>query len=294
VPLIGGIVNRPRSKMMKKTASLGGLVALAGLAVAFGAPAADEPQRDTRSPSFEQLIPRWDLGDQWVVETTSRPIQMRGETDAQTVCRPIQWQFAVQRFEKALADDCYRVEVKCLLEGAPQPTTVLWVDKKSLALRKIETQLPVPDGFQTITQSYEFSSGQPSPVLGPLTALPVDLPLFLGDQTKGMQTFTYETHDGPAETKKVGELGFAYQIEQQVTSVSSEEVKGLLNETFTKGLTKQPVVEVQLKSGQQQVRQLWQPGLPWPVYSKNGSTECRLVKVIPAEQKPDEEREPEP
>ena len=42
---------------------------------------------------------------------------------------------------------------------------------------------------------FEFSSGQPSPVLGPLTALPVDLPLFVGGEAKGMQTFAYETQD---------------------------------------------------------------------------------------------------
>lgn len=270
-----------------------GLVALAGLAMAWRALAADGPPAETRSPAatrsptFDELIPKWDLGDEWVVETTSRPLQIRDEAGPETVCRPIQWQFAVQRFEKTLADDCYRVEIKCLVEGAEQPTTVLWVDKKSRALRQIQTQLPTPDGFRTITQSYEFSSGQPSPVLGPLTALPVDLPLFVGGEAKGMQTFTYETHTGPPGTKKVGELGFAYQVEQQVTPMTSEQVKGLVHDSLTKGLTNEPVVEVQLKNGLQQVRQLWQPGLPWPVYSKNGSTECRLVKVTRAGQKAD-------
>ena len=271
--------------MQKKAVSLVAILAVGGLAGAFAARAADEPQRDTRSPSFEQLIPRWELGDSWIVETISQPLQMRGEASAESRLRPIQWQFAVQRFEKALSDDCYRLEVKCLAKGVPQPTTVLWVDKKSLAIRQIQTQIPVPEGFQTVTQSYEFSSGQPSPVLGPLSALPLDLPLFSGNQAKGMQTFMYETHTGPPGEKAVGELGFAHQVEQQVKPVATEQVKGLIHETYTKSLTEQPVVEVKLKSGEQQVRQLWQPGLPWPVYSKNGSTECRLVKVIPAKEK---------
>jgi len=272
--------------MQKKAVSLVAILAVGGLAGAFAARAADEPQRDTRSPSFEQLIPRWELGDSWIVETVTQPLQARGEVSAPSRLKPIQWQFAVQRYEKTLSDDCYRLEVKCLAEGE-QPTTVLWVDKKSLAIRQIQTQIPVVDGFQTVTQSYEFSSGQPSPVLGPLSALPLDLPLFSGDQAKGMQTFMYETHGGPAGEKAVGELGFAHQVEQQVEPVATEQVKGLVHETYTKSLTEQPVVEVKLKSGERQVRQLWQPGLPWPVYSKNGSTECRLVKVIPAEEKAD-------
>ncbi|MFH1268351.1 MAG: hypothetical protein ABIK89_21735, partial [Planctomycetota bacterium] len=103
------------------------LATWAALALAFGAFAAEPsqgdsatetssetPKRDTRSPTFDELMPRWDLGDRWVVETVSRPLQVRGETSVETVCRPIQWQFAVRKFEKALTDDCYRVEIKCL------------------------------------------------------------------------------------------------------------------------------------------------------------------------------------
>ena len=274
--------------MQSKAVSLVALLAVGGLVGTLGARAAEGPQRDLRSPSFDQLIPRWELGDQWIVETVSQPRQVRGESSAESRIRPIQWQFAVQRFEKALTDDCYRLEVKCLAEGVPRPATVLWVDKKTRAIRKIQTQIPVPEGFQTITQSYAFSSGQPAAVLGPLSALPLDLPRFSGGEAKGMQTFMYETHGGLPGQKEVGELGFAHQVEQQVTPVASEQVKGLIHETYTKSLTEQPVVEVQLKSGDRQVRQLWQPGSPWPVYSKNGSTECRLIKVIPAKEKTDE------
>ena len=268
--------------MHVKTALVAMVLALTTFAVALGAPAPEQLKPQTRSPTFDELMPRWELGDRWIVETKSRPLQVRGDTGPDTFCRPIQWQFAVQRFEKTLADDCYRVEVKCLLAGAAAPSTVLWIDKKSLAVRKIETQLPVPGGFRTITYHYEFSSGQPSPVLGPLSALPIDLPLFVGGEAKGMQTFAYQMHTGPAETKEIGQLGFAYNVEQRVNSIPSEHVKGLLNETFAKSLAYVPVVEVRLKSGNRHVDQLWQPGLPWPVYSKNGSTECRLVKVIPA------------
>jgi hypothetical protein len=269
-------------RMHTKAALLGAVLALATLSLALGAPAG-EPQRDTRSPTFDDLIPQWELGDSWVVETKTRPLQARSDTGPDTFCKAIQWQFAVARFEKTLADDCYRMEVKCLAPGAVQPSTVLWIDKKSRAVRKIETQLPVPGGFRTVTYNYQFSSGQPSPVLGPLSALPIDLPLFTGGEAKGMQTFAYQMHTGPEEAKELGQLGFAYHVEQRVDPSPSEHVKGLLNETFAKSLTAQPVVEVRLKSGRRQVRQLWQPGLPWPAYSNNGSTECRLVKVIPAD-----------
>ena len=259
----------------------GGLAALVGLAMVCFC-LADQPGAETRSISLQQLKPQWQLGDRWIVETRTQPVQTRRGIARQLAVRPIQWQFAVQRFEKTLDQDCYRVEVRCLMPGRPQPVTVLWVDRKSRALRKIQTQVPVPGGFRTMTENYHFAGGQPSPVLGPLSALPVDLPLLMGDQAKGMQKFVYETNTSPTGVKAVGDLGFAYEVEQQVAPAQPEQVKGLLSDTFSKDIGQRSTVEVQLKRFDRQVRQLWQPGLPWPVYTESGSTVSRLVKVIPA------------
>ena len=153
-------------------AALGSAVACLGLAA--------EQEDPERSVSLAQLKPQWELGDKWIVETQSRPVQVREELADQVAIRPIQWQFTVQRVEKTLENDCYRVEVRCLLPGPEQPATVLWIDRKSNALRKLQTQLPVPGGFRTMTENYHFADGQPSPVLAPINALPVDLPLLLG------------------------------------------------------------------------------------------------------------------
>ena len=60
------------------------------------------------------------------------------------------------------------------------------------------------------------------------------------------------------------------------------EVKGLLADEFAKDLRVRPAVEVRLKRFDRQVRQVWQAGLPWPVYTESGSTTARLIKVIPA------------
>ena len=157
--------------------------------------------------------------------------------------------------------------------------TVLWVNKKAHALRQITTQIPVPGGFRILTENYEFRSGQPSPVLSPLTALPVDIPLFRGGQAKGLEKFSYEANVGPAGTKALGDLGFSNEVEQDVQTASADQAKGLLNIDFAKDLTVRPAVEVKLKKFDRQVRQIWRPGLPWPAYSEDGQTTCKLVKV---------------
>ncbi len=275
---------------MVKSISLkyqGGLVALVAPLMVCLCLAADSAESPNRSIFLQRLKPNWQLGDKWVVETITQPLQMREGTTRRMAARPIQWQFTVQRFEKSLNQDYYRVEIRCMLRGRPQPMTVLWVDRKSHILRKIQTQIPVPGGFRTITENYEFASGQPSPVLGPLSALPIDLPLLMDGQAKGSQKFTYEANTSLSGTKAVGEVGFAYEVEQEVSPANAEQVKGLLNDTFAKDLKRRPVVEVKLKGPGREVRQLWQPGLPWPAYTESGPTVSRLVKVIPAKSKPE-------
>jgi len=258
------------------------LASLLGVAMSCLDWAADSPGRGDRSVDTDRLRPQWQTGDRWVVETSSSPVQMRGPGIAQAKSQPIRWQFAMQSYEKVIGDDCCRVEIQCL-ESGQQPRTVLWIDKKSGALKQMQTQIPVPGGFRTVSESYEFAAGQPSPVLGPLSALPIDLPLFQGGSSKGLQSFTYEANIGPAGQKAVGDLGFAYEIQQEIAPVEPAEVKGLIADTFTKSLENQPVVEVKLRRFDRQIRQLWQPGQPWPVYSDNGTTKCRLIEVIPAD-----------
>ncbi len=268
-----------------------GAVAVLVAATCARLPAAEGPPAETRSLPADRLVPQWHLGDRWIVETTTRPLQVRSDPALVATSRAIQWQFSVQRYEKSLSDDCYRLEVRCLESKQPRPVTVLWIDRQTLALRQLQTQLPTPDGFRTITQSYEFTAGQPSPVLGPLTALPIDLPLFRAGQAKGMETFTYETHSGPRGTKAVGDVGFAYHVKQQIAPADADEAKTLVGESLAKGLQQKPLVEVRIVGPQRRVRQLWQPGLPWPVYCENGSTVCRLVKVLPADGKKEPPRE---
>ncbi len=193
----------------------------------------------------------------------------------------IQWQFSVQRYEKSLEADCFRIEVRPML-GGQQPETVLWVDRQSLALRQIQTQIPTPADFGR-SQRATNSPGPSSAVLGPLSALPIDFPLLTGGEAKAMDAYTYTSYSGPRGTKAVGDLGFTYQVKQTIAAADDREAKSLVDESFAKGLGEEPLVEVRLEGGGREVRQLWQPGRPWPVYCDNGSTICRLVKVMPAD-----------
>jgi hypothetical protein len=262
---------------------LGALGLVGALLGAFGA---GTPAPEVKGEDFK---PRWSPGDSWVVETTTRAVQMRGDPDA-TRPAPVRWRFTVKKAEKAAGHECHRVEVVCL-DGQgnadrSQPSSVVWIDQKSMALRQMQTQLPVPGGFRTVTESYAFGDNQPAPVIGPLTALPLDLPLFTPGATRGLERFTYEAVSGAGGARAANDVAFAVDIEQHVAPARAEDVERLVPEEFkefSRDLKARPVVEVKLKTAEREVRQLWQASQPWPLYADNGQTTARLVKVTSAQ-----------
>jgi hypothetical protein len=139
-------------------------------------------------------------------------------------------------------------------------------------------QLPAREGFQTVTETYRSDSGQPFPTISVLSVPPIDLPLFVAG-TKATGSFQYRASTAPQGAKDAASIDFAVSIQQQLTEPNEEELRRLLPEQFAKTAENTPVVEVRLKSGRSDVRQLWQKGSPWPVYSTNGVATARLVRT---------------
>jgi hypothetical protein len=258
---------------------------MALLTLAPGA-GAEEPPGTGAGFNPERYEPRWQVGQQWVVESVNTQLQTRRELQLVEPAQPIQWQFQVQGVEKIGKRDCFKVRIVCQAQGQQQPTTTLWVDQQAMSLQQLQTQLPVQGGFRTITESYRSPGGQPAPVIAPLNVLPLELPVFL-QGSKGTDKFSYEATAGAFGTKAPDDVAFAYEVEQELARPTADQVKGLVHEGFAKDLQTKPVLEVRLKgAGPAKVRQLWQEGLPWPVFSDNGATQARLVKVIPPRPQP--------
>jgi len=242
-------------------------------------------QPDNKKVTGEQLRPKWNVGDVWLIETSTLPTQERSE-DRKPEPTKAKWEFKVVKDDaKVHKYDCYQVEVQCKDEP-DQPKSTLWVEKKTMTLRQFQTQIPVPGGFKKIVESYATDNEQPAvPVVGPLSVLPIDLPFFRSGESKAAkEEFSYEAVSSELGKKDIKDIGFAIPISQQVATVKPADVKGLVIEDLRKGLDEKekPVVEVNLEVAGRKVRQLWQSGYPWPVFSDNGSTQMRLLKFTPA------------
>lgn len=251
-----------------------------GTADEEAAPASPREQQQTDRPA--SVRPEWRVGDSWIVETQTRLLPARRDPGSREQGEPVRWQFQVQKTEKIGGQPCFLLEIRSLLKGRPQPVTRLWVIERSLAVRQLQTQLPTPAGLQTVTESYQFMDENPSPVQSPLTALPLDMPVFLDGRAKGVHVFRYKAVAGPHGQKGLGDTTFAFSIEQRLTPVQAAEVKDLVPVAFEKGVRSEPLFDVKLKTSHRAVRQIWRRGMPWPIYANNGSTVSRLVQFTPA------------
>lgn len=249
-----------------------------------GAKSKPKPNK-LRSADLESFLPRWKVRDQWTIETVTKRVQRRKTLSADSLVTPIQWRFAVSKFEKSLGSECFRVDVSCLAGEHGHPRSVLWFDRQTLALRRMANEVPTRNGYRLITTSYVHDAGQPAPVLDLSSSLPIGAPLFLSQHAKGIDQFHYQTVFNP-ERKNLSEVPFSHTVTQSARSVGSEHVEQLFAERFpsfqprdrfAKSLRAAATAEVIIKSGDQEMLQLCQAGQPWPIYSESGYTASRLV-----------------
>jgi hypothetical protein len=108
------------------------------------------------------------------------------------------------------------------------------------------------------------------------------MPVFVGGRA-GEQSFSYEAASGPAGAKRAAnDVAFAIDIKQTLTPVdpaADKNARSLIPANFARNAA--PLVKVELKTAERTVTQYWQVGQPWPVYSKSGPTESRLISFTP-------------
>ena len=230
---------------------------------------------EEQSPDLQAFQPQWKAGQKWVVQTVTRQTQARRAPQPEHASKPMRWQFAIEAIEPWEGKACFRVSITSLLPGI-QPETTLWVDQQTMTLRRIRMQIPSADGFRAIEETYRSPSGQPFPAFTPLTVPPVELPVFLSG-IKGNASFQYQAVSGSEQAKALGDVGFGFTVEQSVDVPQPGDYPSLLPADAAKSLQGRPTVQVLLKSAQEQVRQVWQTGLPWPVFSDNGYARSMLV-----------------
>lgn len=221
--------------------------------------------------------PQWNLGDRWIIETLTEQIQGNEPRTGEKAPR-IRWEFRVAKLEKVAGADCYRIDIECLAQGRVRPKASVWCDKQTLFLRQFETQVAFRGRYYTVQESYDCAKGELAPVMASVNVLPIGLPAFLPQGAKSLEGFTYTSAPLPAGVKDATTIRFAHTIRQDVRAPGAKSLKQV-PQLFAKDIQAKPLTEVQLAEGKQTMTQLWQKGLPWPVYAENGRTQAWLVST---------------
>jgi len=261
-----------------------GSVLLSGAATgrAEQAPGEAAPAEATEPVAPAELTPpEWEIGDSWVVETLTERVQGR-EATADPETTRLKWQFRVAKIEKVAGSDCYRVDIQCLAASRVRPRGSIWCDKQTLFLRQFQTQVAFQGRYRTIQESYACAKGATAPVVTFVNVLPLAMPAFPPEGAKAADSFTYTSQPLPAGAKDPGTVRFLHTSTQQVGPVGAKALEAI-PPTYAKSLGTGPLTEVTLEDRRQSVRQLWQPGSPWPVYVENTRTKAWLVSTTRSE-----------
>lgn len=221
--------------------------------------------------------PVWQIGDNWIIETLTDRIQGREAKPAGKPAR-IRWEFRVTKLEKIGGHECFRLDVQCQAQGRIQPQSTVWCDKDTLFLRQFQTQLAFDGRYRTVQESFECPKGDYSPVLASVNALPLGMPAFVPKGAKATGAFNYTSQPLPAGAKDTSVIRFAHTVTQDILPPGSKSLEQAPR-NYAKDLNTKPMTEVRLADHQQQVVQLWQKGVPWPVYAQNGRTQAWLVSA---------------
>ena len=92
--------------------------------------------------------PHWTVGQTWSIETES----LQPQTDVQDTKFVAQWQFLVEAIDVFEGGDCFRLVITP--QEQPEPKTAVWVDSRNFMIRRIDSQIPTPDGFVTVSETY--------------------------------------------------------------------------------------------------------------------------------------------
>ncbi len=248
-------------------------------AIAAGFDANEKAPPEPPAPTSTDVRPQWKVGDVWVVESIADQTQAR--TAKPEKPKPVQWQFSVEKQEAVDKVDAVKVRVEAQVAGQ-QPQTAIWIDPKRMAVVQVQTQFQVQGEFRTMTEKYTHPGQQAAPVFVPVSAVPLDMPCFLEAGVKDTQ-FTYTaTQPLPPGIKNADAGGFEFRVTQSTRAATAAELKAHSPAAFVKSVKEKPTVVFDIAAGKSRSVQMWQADLPWPVYSDNGRTKARLIKVTRA------------
>lgn len=219
-------------------------------------------------------VPRWKVGDSWVLEATYRDLNASGET----WLPPVQWMFKVRAIKEVNGTECFVIHVFPRITSM-KVQAVLYLSTADMKPVKVIDVTPSKNG--TVSKSERvFNSDDPEPLVTEGTLAPYDLPVFPLIRASVQSADGLDAYRGPRLKKffrifRIGGLKFKKTYSQrnkrpdrQFADTISAYRRG--GEAFQVELTEEHPNRV--------LTQIWQEGQPWALSSESNLRKVRLVQ----------------
>ncbi|MEW6709401.1 MAG: hypothetical protein AB1403_06195 [Candidatus Riflebacteria bacterium] len=223
----------------------------------------------------EGFVPKWNVGDHWLLEASYRDMRSPGEV----WMPPIQWVFKVRAI-KAIADkNCYVIHV-FPRNVSLKVQAVLWLSVEDLRPLRVIDIYPTNEGVKSSERDLDPSN--PQPLLAEDTLVPYDLPVFplvrsesSVQNADGFNAYRSEpVAQSFSRVTKVGTLSFKRTVAQKNKAPEKQ-----FADTFDAYRSNSQNFQVELAEPRSNtsLMQLWQEGSPWALRSESVARKIRLL-----------------
>ncbi|MBF0408791.1 MAG: hypothetical protein HQM10_15700 [Candidatus Riflebacteria bacterium] len=239
------------------------------------------PSNNAPAPARSGFVPRWRIGDKWIIEATYRDLKSNGTP----WLPPVQWVFHVKSIKELFRTNCYVLYIY-----PKNPTlkmqAVVYLSVADLRPIKIIDVFSTRSGVKFKQKNYDVFN--PEPLLSEDSIIPYDLPTF------PLQTSSTQEADGKGisgymqklgsilnfgKVSKVGPFRFKRSVKQTGKAPEQQYADAVM--VYRNGGEAYQVEINDSQSSGGPLVQLWQQGKPWAISSTNWAKRVRFISQQP-------------
>ena len=231
-------------------------------------------QASFASANENGFVPKWTVGQRWVVEATYRDQRLPGNV----WMRPIRWVFKVRAIKDAFRQKSYVIQIYPQ-KGNLRVQAILWLAVKDLRPLKVIDIFSV--GGKIKSRERDINPFYPQPLLANDSIVPYDLPVFPlinksdTQGADGFDAYKNTTQEKKySDVRKIGGLSFKTTYKQQDKKPDEQHSDAF--QAYARGGNSYQI-EISNQKSSDSITQLWQEGSPWAISSESRNKKVRLI-----------------
>jgi len=218
------------------------------------------------------FVPRWSVGDSWVLEAAYRDLRSPGDV----WLPPIRWLFKVRAIKFLQRQNCYVIQISPKNRSL-KVQAVLYLSTLDLRPLRVIDIFPTSQGVKS--QEREIDPFHPQTLSAESSLIPYDLPMFPLIRKPAQRADGFDAYR-PPEPRMVDKIttvgGFRFRKSVKQAEKKPDQQHADVFQTYrAQGETFQVELSDE-KTGDSMV-QIWQESAPWALSSDSRARKVRLI-----------------